>query len=189
MHLLAPYRHRTGSSVACAETAPQGPASTLLDRPGPEPVGGEAGSAHRPAAPGSPGGRARRFAGVIRAWMVVLPVDAVLLLTPLLWAPQQRKAIVTMAVLALLLVTGGGRYRARLHLSVLDELPTLLGRLLTAAAVVATVIALRHEQESVTTFLVNAAIAIGLVVVGRVGDHAADRLGPATAGHRAPHAC
>ena len=55
-----------------------------------------------------------------------------------------------------LLLTGGGRYRARLHLSVLDELPTLLGRLLTAAAVVATVIALRHEQDAVTTFLVNA---------------------------------
>ena len=100
--------------------------------------------------------------------MVVLPVDAVLLLTPLLWAPQQRKAIVTMAVLALLLVTGGRRYRARLHLSVLDELPTLIGRLLTAAALVATVIALRHEQEAVTTFLVNIVICVGMVVVGRV---------------------
>ena len=70
--------------------------------------------------------------------------------------------------LALALLTGGGRYRARLHLSVLDELPSLLGRLLTAGAVVAIVIALRHEQESVTAFLVNASIAIGLVVVGRV---------------------
>ena len=34
---------------------------------------------------------------------------------------------------------------------------------------IATVIAMRHEQESVTTFLVNVAIAIGLVVAGRVG--------------------
>jgi exopolysaccharide biosynthesis polyprenyl glycosylphosphotransferase len=86
----------------------------------------------------------------------------------LLWAPQQRKAIFTMAVLALLVVTGGRRYRARLHLSVLDDLPGLIGRLLTAAALVATVIALRHEQESVTTFLVNTATCVGLVVLGRV---------------------
>ena len=42
-----------------------------------------------------------------------------------------------MAVLGTLLLTGGGRYRARLHLSVLDELPTILTRLLTASAAVA----------------------------------------------------
>jgi exopolysaccharide biosynthesis polyprenyl glycosylphosphotransferase len=101
--------------------------------------------------------------------MVVLPVDAMLLAAPVLWAPQQWRAHLSMALLGLLLLTGGARYRARLHLSVLDELPALLGRLLTAAAVVATVIAMRHEQESVTTFLVNVSIAIGLVVAGRVG--------------------
>jgi exopolysaccharide biosynthesis polyprenyl glycosylphosphotransferase len=99
--------------------------------------------------------------------MVVLPVDAALLATPALWASQQWRAHVSMTVLGLVLLTGGTRYRARLHLSVLDELPTLVGRLLTAAATVATVIALRHEQNDVTTFLVNASTAIGLVVVGR----------------------
>src|SRR5690242_15856251 len=105
----------------------------------------------------------------VRAWMVVLPVDAVLLAAPAIWAPQQWRAHVAMTALGVVLLTGGSRYRARLHLSVLDELPTLLGRLLTAAAIVATVIALRHEQDSVTTFLVNAAAAIGLVLVGRTG--------------------
>ncbi len=99
--------------------------------------------------------------------MVVLPIDLLLLLAPLLWTPQQMKATIAMALLSLLLLTGGGRYRARLHLSILDELPVLLARLLTAAAAIATVIALRHEQEDVTTFLVNAAIVIGLVVLGR----------------------
>jgi exopolysaccharide biosynthesis polyprenyl glycosylphosphotransferase len=118
----------------------------------------------RPAAPAALGRALRR----VRAWMLVLPVDAALLLAPLLWAPQQRKAIATMALLSLLLLTGGHRHRARLHLGVLDELPSLVGRMLTAGALVATVIALRHEQEAVTTFLVNAAISIGLVVVGRV---------------------
>ena len=114
-----------------------------------------------------PAHRAAGFFGGVRAWMVVLPVDLMLLLSPLLWNPQQGKATVLMALLALVLLTGGGRYRARLHLSVLDELPTLSARLLTAAAVIAVVIAIRHDQEDVTTFMVNAAITIGLVVVGR----------------------
>src|SRR5689334_6712498 len=65
----------------------------------------------------------------VRAWMLVPPVDALLLVAPVLWAPQQWRAHVTMAVLGLVLLTGGTRYRARLHLSVLDELPTLLARL------------------------------------------------------------
>src|SRR5947199_4651154 len=109
--------------------------------------------------------RCSTFFGRVRAWMVVLPIDLLLLLAPLLWTPLQMKAIVTMALLSLVLLTGGGRYRARLHLSILDELPILLARLLTAAAAIATVTALRHEQADVTTFLINAAIVIRLVVV------------------------
>ena len=105
----------------------------------------------------------------VRAWMVVLPVDAVLLAAPVLWAPQQWRAHLAMMLLGLVLLTGGARYRARLHLSVLDELPALLGRLLTAVAAIATVIAMRHEQEAVTTFLVNVSIAISLVLAGRLG--------------------
>ena len=100
--------------------------------------------------------------------MVVLPVDVLMLTMPVLWAPQQARAHLSMAALGLVLLTGGGRYRARLHLSVLDELPALVGRLLTAGAVVAIVIALRHEQDAVTAFLVNALIAVGLVVAGRL---------------------
>jgi exopolysaccharide biosynthesis polyprenyl glycosylphosphotransferase len=100
--------------------------------------------------------------------MVVPPIDMACLLAPLLWAPGQPKATIFMAVLAVVLLTGGGRYRARLHLSVLDELPTLAARLLTAAAVIATVIAIRHQQDEVTAFLVNAALASGLVIAGRL---------------------
>jgi exopolysaccharide biosynthesis polyprenyl glycosylphosphotransferase len=99
--------------------------------------------------------------------MVVVPVDALLLAAPATWAPQQARAHLVMALLGVALLTGGSRYRARLHLSVLDELPVLAGRLLTAAAVVATAIALRHEQDAVTAFLVNAAIALALVLGGR----------------------
>ena len=100
--------------------------------------------------------------------MVVLPVDAVMLVAPAVWTPGQLKAVLVTAALSLVLLSGGGRYRARLHLSVLDELPTLVGRLATAAAGVAVVIALRHEQEAVTKFLVNVLIAAGLVIAGRL---------------------
>lgn len=119
-----------------------------------------------PAAPPT-AGRVRALLAGVRAWMVVLPVDVALLALPAVWAPEQVRAHFSMSLLGLALLTGGGRYRARLHLSVLDELPALMGRLLTAGAVVAIVIALRHEQVSVTIFLVNALIATGLVIAGR----------------------
>jgi exopolysaccharide biosynthesis polyprenyl glycosylphosphotransferase len=106
--------------------------------------------------------------GRVRAWMLVPAVDAVLLLSPVVWAQEHAKASVAMAVLFLLLLFGGNRYRARLHLSVMDELPVLLSKLLASGAVVATVIALRHEQESVTRFLVDTAVTICLVAAGRV---------------------
>jgi exopolysaccharide biosynthesis polyprenyl glycosylphosphotransferase len=109
----------------------------------------------------------RRVFARIRAWMIVFPVDALLLLTPILWAPHQARATVTTAVLSMAMLTNCGRYRARLHLSVLDELPNLLSRLLTAAAAVATIIALRYERDSVAEFFLNALIAIGLVILGR----------------------
>ena len=111
----------------------------------------------------------RSFVGRIRAWMVLLPVDAALLLAPIAWHPQQVKASLTFAVLALFFITGGERFRARLHLSILDEVPTLIGRLLMSAALVATYIAFVHPHASSgVDFLTNAAIAICLVVVGRM---------------------
>jgi exopolysaccharide biosynthesis polyprenyl glycosylphosphotransferase len=104
----------------------------------------------------------------VRAWMVLLPVDALLLVTPALWMPDQLKAFGVFSLLSLLFITGAERYRARLHASVLDELPSLLGKLLMAAAIVATIIALRHDKDGVVGFLQNAAIATGLLVAGRV---------------------
>lgn len=100
--------------------------------------------------------------------MCVPPVDFVLILAPILWRPYQIHAVVTMAVLGVFLLSGGGRYRARLHLSVLDELPTILARLLTAAAAVALVIAMLYPQEAVLRFLNTACFSIALVVAGRV---------------------
>src|SRR5688572_3051045 len=72
----------------------------------------------------------RAFVGLIRAWMVLLPVDAALLLAPALWISHQLLPQAAYAALGLLFITGGERFRAKLHLSILDELPSLLGRLL-----------------------------------------------------------
>lgn len=109
-----------------------------------------------------------RSAAKLRAWMLVLPVDAIALSAPAIWAPEHAKGFLAMAALAVVLLTDGGRYRARLHISVLDELPFVLGRLLTAAALVAAVFALLHQQTEVTEFLATAVFAIGLVIAGRV---------------------
>ena len=123
--------------------------------------------APRPAAM-EDGSRLRRFARAVRAWMLVLPVDTAALLLPILWTPEQWKAYTAMAALTILLISSGGRYRARLHLSVLDDLPSLAGRLAVAAAMIATVIALRHDADAVITFLTNFGPALALVVTGRL---------------------
>jgi exopolysaccharide biosynthesis polyprenyl glycosylphosphotransferase len=112
-------------------------------------------------------GRCLSFMHRIRAWMIVLPVDAAFLLLPVTWSPSQWKATTVLAFLWAATMNSGGRYRARLYLSVLDELPSLVGRLLAAAAAVAVVIAIRHEQEAVTTFLRNVAVSGVLILVGR----------------------
>jgi exopolysaccharide biosynthesis polyprenyl glycosylphosphotransferase len=113
----------------------------------------------------------RTMVGRIRAWMLLLPVDVVLLLTPALWIRSELPAQVAYAGLALLFITGGERFRAKLHLSVLDEVPSLLGRLLMAAAVVAT--ALTFAGRNPDAFLTSAAASLGLVVAGRLGTTAA----------------
>ncbi|MFC5061606.1 sugar transferase [Actinomycetospora atypica] len=102
------------------------------------------------------------------AWMIVPPVDAAMLLLPLLWNGNHFKAILLMAAVSMALLFGAGRYRARLHLSVLDELPTLMGRLLTAGAVVATLFALINNQAEVASFLGTLLVTIALVLVGRM---------------------
>lgn len=104
----------------------------------------------------------------VRAWMVVPVVDFTMMLAPLAWRPTQMVAMVTMAVLSTLLLTGGARYVAPLHLSVLDELPTIVTRLLAAAAAVAAVTLYMQEKSEAWVFLETACQAIALVVVGRV---------------------
>jgi exopolysaccharide biosynthesis polyprenyl glycosylphosphotransferase len=95
-------------------------------------------------------------------------MDFAMMAVPILWRPYQVHAVLVMAVLGVSLLSGGGRYRARLHLSVLDELPTIVARVLTAAAAVALMIAMLYPQDAVLMFLKTACWAVLLVVVGRV---------------------
>jgi exopolysaccharide biosynthesis polyprenyl glycosylphosphotransferase len=109
-----------------------------------------------------------RFLSRIRAWMVVPVIDFALMLAPLAWRPPQIHAMVTMAILATLLLTDGGRYVAPLHLSVLDELPSIVTRLLAAVAAVSAAILYLYHKVEVLIFFQTACQAVALVIVGRV---------------------
>src|SRR6185437_7028928 len=101
-----------------------------------------------------------RLLSRIRAWMVVPVVDFALMLAPLAWRPLQIHAIVTMAILALLFLTDGGRYVAPLHISVLDELPSIVTRLLAAVAAVSAGILYLYQKMEVLIFLQTACQAV-----------------------------
>lgn len=109
-----------------------------------------------------------KWLGRVRAWMVVPVVDFLMLMAPLAWRPPQPLTILTMAVLGTLLLSGGGRYVAPLHLSVMDELPSILTRLLAAVAAVAAIVLNLHEKSNVQTFLETACQAVALVILGRL---------------------
>ncbi|MFD0742478.1 exopolysaccharide biosynthesis polyprenyl glycosylphosphotransferase [Phytohabitans flavus] len=105
----------------------------------------------------------------LRAWMITAPVDAAAMLAPLLITTQYWKGTGFLAGLTVVIFAAGGLYNARRHVSILDELPSLCGRLLASAAIVAIISALRHESvEYVAGFMRAVAVAGGLVIVGRI---------------------
>jgi exopolysaccharide biosynthesis polyprenyl glycosylphosphotransferase len=100
--------------------------------------------------------------------MLSLPVDLAALLAPLSWNNQYWKGVIFTAVLTVTIFAAGGLYRGRRHLSFLDELPSLCGRLLASAAIVAIIAAERHDSvEYVGGFLKVVAVSAVLVLVGR----------------------
>lgn len=104
----------------------------------------------------------------LRAWMIIMPTDFFAMLVPLLWTRANWKGVLFAAFLTLTIFAAGGYYRGRRHLSILDQLPGLVGRLLTAAAVVAMVAALRHDSvDYVGDFMRTIAVSCALVIVGR----------------------
>ncbi|GMA31846.1 exopolysaccharide biosynthesis polyprenyl glycosylphosphotransferase [Litorihabitans aurantiacus] len=103
-----------------------------------------------------------------RGWMLVLPVDAAAMLVPMLWLPEPVWVAVTFTAVCLLLLTDGGRYRARLHASFLDDAPWLVRNVLTAAAIVALPIALTQGGEDLLRFFRTVLVAGGLLLLGRL---------------------
>ncbi|WP_246274686.1 sugar transferase [Phytohabitans houttuyneae] len=105
----------------------------------------------------------------LRAWMITAPVDLFAMLAPLVVSTQYWRGTIFLAGLTVVIFAAGGLYHARRHVSILDELPSLCGRLLASAAIVAIIAALRHESvDYVAGFMRMVALAAGLVIVGRV---------------------
>lgn len=86
--------------------------------------------------------------------------------------PSGRALALALAglALALALLHGGGAYQSRLHLSVLDELPGLLGRILAAAAATELVALLTGAEHRLVEVFAIVAMAI---VAGRLASYAA----------------
>ncbi|WP_244891677.1 sugar transferase [Micromonospora yangpuensis] len=116
------------------------------------------------------GSRASRRTRGLRAWMVTVTGDLAALLAPLLLTTRFWTATLLMAALTMAVLAVGGFYRHRRHVSILDELPGLVGRLSACGALVAALVAARPAPAGhPTAFLPALALAAGLLVVVRAG--------------------
>lgn len=100
--------------------------------------------------------------------MMTVPIDVAALLFPLVISQNYWRGTLVNAGLTMAIFAAGGLYQARRHVSILDELPSIVGRLLASAAVVAIIAAERHSSvEYVGGFMRGVAISASLVIVGR----------------------
>ncbi|MEU6073418.1 sugar transferase [Micromonospora sp. NPDC047074] len=112
--------------------------------------------------------RASKSTRGLRAWMMTAPIDVVALLAPLLLTQNYWRGTLANACLTIAIFAAGGLYRPRRHLSILDELPSLFGRLLAAAAVVGIIAAERHASvQYVAGFMRGVVLSAVLVILGR----------------------
>jgi exopolysaccharide biosynthesis polyprenyl glycosylphosphotransferase len=116
-----------------------------------------------------PGSRTSRRTSWVRAWMISAPVDIAAMLTPLLFTLQYWKGQMVVAGLTVAIFIAGGLYRPRRHVSILDQLPGLTGRLMVSVGVVAIIATVRHDSvDYVVSFARLLALSAVLVIVGRV---------------------
>ncbi|MDG4765956.1 sugar transferase [Solwaraspora sp. WMMD406] len=114
------------------------------------------------------GSRASTRTRPLRAWMITAPADVLALLAPLAVSTDQWPGTLAMAVLTVTVFAFGGLYQPRRHVSILDELPVLAGRLLACAGVVAIVAGARHDSVAHVADLTRAiAISAVLLILGR----------------------
>ncbi|HEU0132722.1 MAG TPA: sugar transferase [Mycobacteriales bacterium] len=102
----------------------------------------------------------------VRPLLGVLDVAAFLAAVAVVGEPLLGMHLVLLA-LTIALFASAGLYRPRLSLSVLDDLPSLVGRPLAAAAVTTTAGVALHASARVAPLLVLAAVFAGAVVVLR----------------------
>jgi exopolysaccharide biosynthesis polyprenyl glycosylphosphotransferase len=125
------------------------------------------GTAHAPVSETGVPRRARRW-NQTSAPKILLLSDLLWLTLPAAWNWSHVRAIVSAALIACVLFWSADLYRPRLQALVLDEFPALLGRLLVATGIVATLSALRHPSPAVAGYLEGAAAAIVLTLLGRI---------------------
>jgi len=100
--------------------------------------------------------------------MLALPLDVVSMLLPLLWMDDHWKGTIFTAALTVGILSAGGLYRSRRHLSFLDELPAVLGRVLTSAAIVAVIFSMRHNPATyLGEFMRTVAVAGAFLLISR----------------------
>src|SRR5262249_56924158 len=85
-------------------------------------------------------------AGGSRVGLLPLPLDLLGFRARLWGGLGLGKGVVVPAGLAVALLGGGALYQRRRHISFLDALPSLVGRLLVASSVVGIFVAERHES-------------------------------------------
>ncbi len=110
---------------------------------------------------------------------LVLGADAIGLMLPALFVDDGRFWLLMMAAFSIVAFQSGGLYRSRLHLSVLDEAPTLIIRMMASALLVAGIVSVAGPQDVLRTYLNLAACAIVSQLLWRTLAYKIVRLGRA----------
>ena len=95
-----------------------------------------------------------------RSSLVVLALDLLALAAYLSWQPGWWKSLLSLWILTVVGFANASQYRPRLHLSLLDDAPVLIGRWMFAAALVALGVTRLHGQEVLEDFVLVAAVTL-----------------------------
>ena len=109
----------------------------------------------------------RLFTPALTRLVVVLADFIGLGVVPALTRTSGRLPLVAYALFALLLFQSRGLYRSRLHLSVLDEAPSLVPRSVAAALAVGAGVGVLHLRPSVPTFAALAILGVAAQLIAR----------------------
>lgn len=102
-----------------------------------------------------------------RPWLLLLISDAAGLLLPAVLRHDGRRVIVGFVALSVLLMQQAGLYRSRLHLSVLDDLPTILSRAVVSAVIMGVAVDRLRLKPLLDVFVGLAVLAVVSQVVTR----------------------